>query len=214
MAFRLAPAGFENLSEDQVMAFSFLVEYSTAVYKRFARVTDRRVRYPTGGVFDFDVVGKGSDFTSVVAFCTKTKLISIICEYAQGPNRMTFSLPGGSFDPRKHSSLEDCCLQELSEEAGLRQPDGSKVLPLAPGLCFGKSTVDKVYPFLVLDAEPDPQFSHELQDAEEFIFVKEVPLERIFELMEQGSFLGVASCTFMLALRRLTAMGLLPSATP
>ncbi len=48
--------------------------------------------------------------------------MTIIREYAQGPNRLQYCLPSGGFDPRKHQDLRACALAEMREEvrAGTR----------------------------------------------------------------------------------------------
>ena len=44
--------------------------------------------------------------------------VTVLREYAQGPNRLAYSLPAGAFDPRKHATTEECARAELSEEVG------------------------------------------------------------------------------------------------
>lgn len=42
--------------------------------------------------------------------------VTMLTEYAQGPNCIMHCLPSGSYDPQKHTSWEACARAELSEE--------------------------------------------------------------------------------------------------
>lgn len=59
--------------------------------------------------------------------------VTLIKEYAQGPNQMVYGLPAGSFHVGKHESLEDCARAELSEEVGC--------LSKLPKLCAAQPTL-------------------------------------------------------------------------
>jgi ADP-ribose pyrophosphatase YjhB (NUDIX family) len=42
--------------------------------------------------------------------------VTLIREYAQGPNALAYCLPTGGLDPKRHADLQDCAARELSEE--------------------------------------------------------------------------------------------------
>ena len=42
--------------------------------------------------------------------------VTLIREYAQGPNALMYCLPTGALDPKRHKDLEECAARELSEE--------------------------------------------------------------------------------------------------
>lgn len=46
--------------------------------------------------------------------------MTLLREYSQGVNEMTYVLPTGAFDPRRHASPEAAARAELSEEVRLR----------------------------------------------------------------------------------------------
>ena len=42
--------------------------------------------------------------------------VTLIREYAQGPNALMYCLPTGGLDPRRHADVAECAARELSEE--------------------------------------------------------------------------------------------------
>lgn len=53
------------------------------------------------------------------ACCCWCPQVTLIREYAQGPNALLYCLPTGGLDPRRHADLADCAARELSEEVRL-----------------------------------------------------------------------------------------------
>jgi ADP-ribose pyrophosphatase YjhB (NUDIX family) len=48
--------------------------------------------------------------------CAVCWQVTIVREYAQGPNALMYCLPTGAFDPKRHANLQECAERELSEE--------------------------------------------------------------------------------------------------
>eukprot|EP00878_Enallax_costatus_P027733 GHUV01029882.1.p1 GENE.GHUV01029882.1~~GHUV01029882.1.p1 ORF type:complete len:164 (+),score=6.55 GHUV01029882.1:542-1033(+) len=75
-------------------------------------------------VLDFDVVGHPrANFCFAVTFPyhsykdgRKGGEVTLIREYAQGPNALMYCLPTGGLDPRRHADVAECAARELSEE--------------------------------------------------------------------------------------------------
>lgn len=42
--------------------------------------------------------------------------VTLIREYAQGPNALMYCLPTGALDPQRHKDMAECAARELSEE--------------------------------------------------------------------------------------------------
>lgn len=42
--------------------------------------------------------------------------VTLIREYAQGPNALMYCLPTGGLDPHRHADMAECAARELSEE--------------------------------------------------------------------------------------------------
>jgi hypothetical protein len=135
--------------------------------------------------------------------------VTVIREYAQGPNALMYCLPTGAYDPRKHANLEACARAELSEEALLA---GGRWLPLLPpghpGVPEVKWCANRFAPFLVVDPTPDAAPGE--RDAEEAsIEVLRVPLSQFRKLLSSGEMLLPSVATGYMALERLQEEGLL-----
>jgi hypothetical protein len=139
------------------MTFNILEE--ELVYKRYLKVWNRKVAYPDGRIFDWDVVGintPGPHFCVVFPFDTERKTVRVLQEYSQGPNELKYTLVAGGFDTKKHKTMMDCLQDELSEEARLR---GGRVEclmdPNGRGISELKWGCNHFLPFLCLDPEHD-----------------------------------------------------------
>lgn len=47
------------------------------------------------------------------------RTVTLVEEYAQGPNCLLYTFPAGAYEPGKHASLRESAEHELSEEAEL-----------------------------------------------------------------------------------------------
>ncbi|EFJ46688.1 hypothetical protein VOLCADRAFT_118065, partial [Volvox carteri f. nagariensis] len=133
------------------------------VYKRYMTMYDRVVTFtPDNGephCLHYDVVGHPScSFCFAVALpfhpATETTLaqVTVVREYAQGPNRLMYCFPSGGFDPRKHGSLRQCAEAEMAEEGMLVGGEVVSLLPEDhPGQSELKWSRNTFKPFLMID---------------------------------------------------------------
>lgn len=176
-------------------------------YERYMSLYNRKVRFPSvalgsddqqGAVYEFDVIGHPK---SSFCFCVALPFhppkdgkdwregeITMIREYAQGPNEMMYGLPAGAFHSGKHATAEGCARAELSEEAHLQ---GGKIFPLLEEGCDGVAEVkwcrNKFIPFLVYDPQHDA--CPGARDTEEYIEIVRMKLPEIKKLCRQGKML-------------------------
>jgi 8-oxo-dGTP pyrophosphatase MutT (NUDIX family) len=183
-------------------------------HQRYLTVYNRTVKFPPhasrsseGDVLEFDVIGHPqSAFQYAVTFPFHSSPsgrwhdgeVTLIREYCQGPHAMYYSLPTGSFDPKKHSDLKACAQAELSEEAHLK--DGEMRPLLAPGVAVPevKWCRNSFTPFIVVDAVPDPNPG--LREVEEWIEVMRVNVKELKAIMRSGKMLlpSVTTCWWAL----------------
>ena len=81
-----------------------------------------------------------------------SRQVTLIREWAQGPNSLLLSFPTGGFDPRKHDSLLACAQMELAEEARLTDGEWVNLMPGeegSKGLAEGKWITNRFFCFLV-----------------------------------------------------------------
>lgn len=201
----------------------FDVESETAVHQRYLTVYNRKVRFcaherPTEcHTLEFDVVGHPrANFSFSVTFPfhpykdgRKGGEVTLIREYAQGPNALMYCLPTGALDPQRHADLQECAARELSEEAWLAGGEWQRLLPADhPGLPEVKWCMNRFVPFLAVDPQPD--LNPGSRDAEEASMeVLRVPLEEFKSLMLSGDMLLPSITTAYLAMDRLREQGLL-----
>jgi hypothetical protein len=135
------------------MSFTILKE--ELAFKRYLKLWHRKVQYPDGRIFDWDVVGvnsTGPHFCVVFPYNTKTKTVRVLREYSQGPNEMKFTLVAGGFDSKKHKDMLDVAKNELSEEAGLKEGNMICLLDVkSRGIAELKWGLNHFLPFLCLD---------------------------------------------------------------
>jgi 8-oxo-dGTP pyrophosphatase MutT (NUDIX family) len=192
----------------------YAITSESVAYKRYLTIYDRTVEHPGGHTFSYDIVGHPRAHFHAVwvfPFHSSDSSVTLLREYAQGPNALVWSLPAGGVDPAKHSSLEGAAQAELSEEALLRGGELARLLPAEhPGLLEAKWCANRWTPFLSLDAQPDE--APGARDAEEVgLEVHRVPVERVRELLLSGEMLPPSIITCQLALAELVRRGLLPS---
>ncbi|KAG2441567.1 hypothetical protein HXX76_003188 [Chlamydomonas incerta] len=168
------------------------------IHKRYMAMYDRTVQFTSDDgqshTVQYDVVGNPRmDFRFSVAFpfhpatATTPAQVTVVREYAQGPNALQFTLPCGGFDPKKHTTLRDCAIAEMSEEAMLV---GGEIVDLLPEDHPGQSELkwsrNKFKPFLFIDPQPDPS-GHAARDAEEHtIEVMRVTIPELYGIILGG----------------------------
>lgn len=217
-------SGIARLPSVTMPLQQFEVSLEEVLHHRYLTLYNRRVKFSAPGhepsqahEVMFDVIGHPqSDFQFAVTFPfhpfkdgRKGGEVTVIREYAQGPNCLMYCLPTGGFDPRKHTDLQACAKAELSEEALLT---GGRWVPLLapdhPGLAEVKWCMNRFRPFLVVDPHGDDNPG--TRDLEEVSMeVLRMPLEEFQKLMLGGDMLLPSITTGYMAMDKLRAEGLL-----
>lgn len=94
------------------------------VYDRYARVYSRKVRYPGGAEFEFDVWGRNWRNASfavvvVVPYESVTGTFTLLREYNVAHGVFVYAFPMGQVEG-KHTGVREAAAAELGEEVGLR----------------------------------------------------------------------------------------------
>ncbi|KAG2441556.1 hypothetical protein HXX76_003177 [Chlamydomonas incerta] len=165
----------------------------------------------------YDVVGHPQcHFASAVAFpfhpatATEPAQVTLVREYAQGPNALMYTLPCGGFDPKKHANLRECAMAELREEAMLV---GGEVVDLLPEDHPGQSELkwsrNKFKPFLFIDPQPDAS-GHAERDVEEHtIQVTRVTIPELYDIIQTGQMMMLSVYAAFMSLEVLKARKLI-----
>jgi len=140
-----AGAGAASLVPPSTRDDGFRVVSETVSYKRYLTIYDRTVQFPADGAgkpgasYAYDVVGHpraAFHFCCIFPFHSGPEpAVTMIREYAQGPNHFVWSFPAGGVDSARHASLEATAAAELSEECGLLPGTLVRLLPAEhPGI--------------------------------------------------------------------------------
>jgi len=189
----------------------------TTAYARYLTVTNRTVAL-NGPPVSFDVVShprSAGRFVVVFPYHPAdpaagrpVPAVTLVREFAQGPNALVWTLPAGGFEPAKHANLEAAGRAELAEEAGLGGGEWTSLLPADhPGLPEVKWCANRFTPLLCYG--PAPLAAPPPQDAEECIVeVVNMPVPDLVALLRSGAdVLGPAFTTAWLALEALRELG-------
>ena len=179
----------------------FLIQSEELVYKRFLKTWNRRVQYPNGRIFDWDIVGQpgtGPHFATVFPYFQTTKTIRLLQEYCQGTNQMLYTLVAGGFDDKKHKSIRETAMCEMEEEARLK---GGKMVCLMDEESFGISELkwsrNRFIPFICID----PIESLEAKrDPEELIVFRDVSIQEFNDIIQRGEMMLPSVQTGIMAL--------------
>lgn len=201
--------------------FAPVLSEATA-YARYLTVTDRTVTL-NGAPTSFDVVShprSGGRFVVVFPFHPAdpggghpTPSVTLVREFAQGPNTLVWTLPSGGFEPAKHASLLAAGRAELAEEARLGGGAWESLLPGGvsghPGLPEAKWCANRFTPLLCVGPVPIAAADAPPRDAEECITeVVRLPVPDFIALLRGGGdVLGPAFTTAWLALEVLRERG-------
>ena len=199
-------------------------------HQRYLTVFDREVEFDVPGQtsprrIKYDIVGHPrSKFQFSVVFpfhppddTNPHPSVTLIREYMQGSNDMGYSLPTGSFDPKKHADFADVAKDELAEEARLRGGDMVSMLPREdhPGFLESKWCANRFKPFVCVAPESygdgeDGDEAAPQRDAEEFsITVHRVSLDELATIMTGGDMTPPSVVTAHMALAHLRKEGML-----
>ncbi len=180
------------------------MERERVLWRRYATIYERSVRYPDGRVVSFDVSASGSgDSVFIFPFNTASGEVTLLREYAPGAHSFSAGFVAGMYEPDKHGSLEGAAWAELSEEAQLK---GGVLVPLnRQAVMADKYSTNRFHYFLSLDAQQDD--APGTMDLEEFIVVNRVPLGKVRGMIVNGEFNTPSSLLGMLALEELRNRG-------
>lgn len=206
-----------NCPERQHLSIKVLEE--RVVHARYLTLFERTVQFSNSATLQhaehtYDIVGHPlSEYQFAVVFAyhpatggQKGGEVTVIREYAQGPNSMMYCLPTGGFDPHRHHNIQGCARAELSEEAQLCGGKFVRLLPPGhPGFAEVKWCKNRFVPFLVID----PQLDHTpgSRDAEEVIEICRITIDELRELLVSGDMLLPSITTSYIALQHLNLLG-------
>ncbi|KAG2451992.1 hypothetical protein HYH02_003763 [Chlamydomonas schloesseri] len=197
------------------------VKEDRLVHRRYMAMYDRSVQFTSttgqSHTVQYDVVGNPHlDFRFSVAFpfhpatATSPAQVTLVREYAQGPNALMFTLPCGGFDPRRHTSLRHCAIAEMREEAMLV---GGEVVDLLPEDHPGQSELkwsrNKFKPFLFINPRFDPSGCASRDEEELTIEVVRVTIPELYGIILGGQMMLPSVFATFLALEALKARKLL-----
>eukprot|EP00884_Botryococcus_braunii_P018786 jgi/Botrbrau1/5591/Bobra.97_2s0019.1 len=209
----------EGAPED-LSQYDFRIQSEEIIHHRYLTVYSRKVQLPPNldgkeRVIDYDIAGHPkAQFKFTVTFPFHPYPngsggeVTLVREYSQGVNGMTWALPTGSFDPSKHDGLEACARSELSEEARLAGGQLHVLLEQGhPGIQEVKWCCNRFTPFLCINPQTDEEPG--ARDEEEFIEIHRVGLGALRRLMQSGDMQLTSMVTCYLALDRLRDLGLI-----
>ncbi|GIL48317.1 hypothetical protein Vafri_4597 [Volvox africanus] len=201
-----------NVNDPHPWHERFDISKDQPVYKRYLTVYDRLVTFtPDVGEahsLHYDVVGHPNCsfcFAVAIPFHPATETapaqVTLVREYAQGPNILMYCFPSGGFDKRKHTDLRQCAEVEMAEEAMLV---GGEVVSLFPEDHPGQSELkwscNTFKPFLIIDPQPAPSGHAATRDAEEHtIEVLRVSIPELRRLIAGGQVMLPSVFAFFLA---------------
>jgi 8-oxo-dGTP pyrophosphatase MutT (NUDIX family) len=205
-------ASLRNLSQ------MFHVVSESVVYSRYARVYSRRLRYPDGKEFEYDVWGrnwKNDSFAvvCVVPFDARDLSFTLVREYNIAHSMHVYSFPQGCYERSKHVSPQAAAEAELDEEARLRCKPSSWIplLDTAIGSPQDKFQREKVHYFLCTDSTPLTEgFGRERDPEEDINIERRVSVAQLKAIMRAGVMQSNNIAAGMLAIDRLRLDGLLP----
>jgi len=201
-------------SQDFSKDAHFRIVSEATVYSRYLCVIDRQVEFPNGKIIKWDIVGhqfnKDCVFVCSFPFDTKTKTTTLIKEWCQATNRLTFGLPCGHYDSKHHTSYQHAAECELSEEAQLKDAKWVKLLPeeKKEGIMEVKWCKNHFFPFLALD--PIVDTTPLPRDQEEYINIyHNVSIDKVKEIIMSGEMQLHSVTTSFMALQYLEKNGML-----
>ncbi|KAG2441566.1 hypothetical protein HXX76_003187 [Chlamydomonas incerta] len=193
------------------------VKEDRLVHRRYLAMYDRTVQFTSttgqAHAVQYDVVGNPHmDFRFTVAFpfhpatAKAPAQVTLVREYAQGPNALMFTLPCGGFDPVRHTSLRHCAIAEMREEAMLVGGEMVDLLPEDhPGQSELKWSRNKFKPFLFIDPRYDPSGCASRDEEELTIEVVRVTIPELYSIIQSGQMMLPSVFAAFLALEVLKA---------
>jgi ADP-ribose pyrophosphatase len=160
---------------------------------RVFKLIRENITLPNGTTVDLDII-RHPGAAAMVALKDEKSLV-MVRQYRHAVGGYIWEIPAGTLDPGE-SPLE-CAKRELTEETGYaaeRWQELGAIIPV-PGY-----SDEKIHIFLATDL----QTAHQNLDSDEIIDVREIPLEKAFEMIEGGEIIDSKTISSLfLAKRRL-----------
>lgn len=167
-----------------------LLETELAYQGRAFDVHRHCLRLPDGREVWLDVV-KHAGAVVILPLDAEGNLL-FVRQYRHPAKRELLELPAGTLE--EGESPEHCARREVREETGMAAKDMIELgsFFLAPGY-----STEYMHVFLARDLSPDPLTA----DADEFLLVERIPLERAFHMAAQGEIADAKSLAALLLYR-------------
>lgn len=193
----------------------FKIVSEEVVYNRYARVYDRKVKFPNGQTFAFDIWGRvwRNDSFSVVAvipFDKRTQTFTLVREYNPAHGRYVYSFPQGMVERSKHHSIQAAAAAELEEEAHLKCRRWTSLLTdHSPGVPQDKYQREVVFFYLCADAVAVENAAH-LDNEEDIEIVRGVTVDQVRRLCQAGALQSNNIAAGLMAVEYLRNLRLIP----
>lgn len=150
-------------------------------------------RHPDGTEHDFFVINNRKDWIQCLALTENEELV-LVSQYRIGNNDITLELPGGGIE--ENETVEQSAFRELREETGF-----SGEQPILLNSCYANPAMQtsRVYFYLLQNCKKiyDTQF-----DVAEDLRTHLLPLDKLDEVIEQGTFQSGVTLAGVLCLQR------------
>lgn len=187
------------------------------VYSRYARVYSRKIQFPTGEQYSFDIWGrvwKNDSFSvvTIIPFDKKTQTFTLIREYNPAHSTHVYGFPQGMVElGSKHTNLQHAASKELEEEAHLKCRSWINLLDEhSGGVPQDKYQRENVFIYLCSDAV-HMDHADGVDEEEEIEIIKGVTVSQVFQLSHAGVLQSNNIAAGLLAVDKLRQMRLLPS---
>ena len=155
-----------------------------------------RVRFPDGSIGELEMI-RHPGASAVVPLHepegASQPIVTLLRQYRYAANGVVWEVPAGKLDPGE--SPESCARRELEEETGLR---AGRLEALGSIFTTPGFTDEVIHLFVGRELSPgEPRHG-----ANEFIELREVPLDRALEMIERGEIRDAKTiCALCLAAR-------------
>lgn len=189
----------------------FKVVAEEVVYGRYARVYDRKIQFPNGKTFSFDIWGRvwrNNSFSvvSVVPFDRYSQTFTLVREYNPAHERHVYSFPQGMVEWSKHTNVQAAAAAELEEEAHLKCRKWTSLLTeKGAGVPQDKYQREVVFFYLCADVVTVDKAA-KIDEEEDIEIVNGVTIRQFQELCAAGVLQSNNVAAGLMAIEQLRAM--------